>query len=153
MKKLLITITITTIVLLGGAQLVSAENGASGTVGAPTPQSKGQLTTNQIFKPGQITPKVSNSEDQQAIKDNIQYVYNLPTDFNTSATEVIKKILYLGAIICTIGFIAAGIFYIVSLDNEDNLNKAKNILIYILVGIAVISVSYAIVIGIAKIQI
>ncbi len=57
----------------------------------------------------------------------------------------INAVLFFLGIICVIFIIYAGFLYITSQGDEQNTDKAKNILMYAVIGILIILVSYALV--------
>lgn len=63
-----------------------------------------------------------------------------------------KLMLGLASILIVISFIVAGTFYVTAQGNEEQLNKAKSILIYTLIAVAIIASSYGITLGVTKIK-
>lgn len=66
--------------------------------------------------------------------------------------QVIKTILSVTGVIVFVMFILSGIFFLTARGNDDQLGKAKNILIYSLVGVVIIAVSYAIILGVTEFE-
>ena len=66
--------------------------------------------------------------------------------------RLIKILLALGGSISFIVFVYAGIMLIVSQGKEEELTKFKNILLWSAIGLAIISLSYAIVTGILNLS-
>lgn len=71
---------------------------------------------------------------------------------NSLFITAIRTILFIAGVLVTIGLIVAGIFYLTSAGNEEGQTKAKKILVYLGIGIIVISVSYALVSGVMQIN-
>lgn len=73
------------------------------------------------------------------------------------ATDIIPQIVnILLAVASTVMFIAlsyAGILLLIARGNEEDINKAQNIIIYAVIGIIIIALSYAIVYGVARLNI
>ena len=67
------------------------------------------------------------------------------TSFRTLAKQIINFFLYFLGFVATIMIIYGGVLYVTSAGNEDNTGKAKKILLYAILGIVVILVSFAIV--------
>lgn len=63
-----------------------------------------------------------------------------------------KLMLGLASILIVISFIVAGTLYVTAQGNEEQLNKAKSILIYTLIAVAIIASSYGITLGVTKIK-
>ena len=75
---------------------------------------------------------------------------------NISAESVmsaaIKIILQVAMFLVLIGIIVSAIYYVISLGNEDNIAKAKNIILYLVVGMVIIMAAYGIVTGLAQFE-
>ncbi len=67
------------------------------------------------------------------------------TSFRALAKQIINFFLYFLGFVATVMIIYGGILYVTSAGNEDNTGKAKKILLYAILGIVVILVSFAIV--------
>ncbi len=63
---------------------------------------------------------------------------------------VIITVLTWSMILALIALLAAGIYYLISRGEEENLAKAKSIVIYLLVGMLVIAGAYGLVSGISQ---
>jgi len=97
-----------------------------------------------------IKPK---DTDKSITEENLATYEGLPdVTYQGIFRTVIKTVLYLSGILATIGLIVAGVMFLSSSTNEENLVKARKILVYIVMGIVIISVSYAVVTGILKIK-
>lgn len=91
-----------------------------------------------------ITGAISGSAEMQAI----QGLPSLTAD-NIIASAI--KIVLRSAIFLTLfAIIAAAIYYLISRGNEEEVNKAKEIILYLIIGMAIMAGSYGIVIGISK---
>lgn len=66
-------------------------------------------------------------------------------DFKTLANRIINFFLGFLGFISILMVIYAGILYVTSAGNDDSVGKAKKILLYAVVGIVVIFLSYALV--------
>lgn len=65
--------------------------------------------------------------------------------FRTLARTIVNFFLYFLGFIATLMIIYGGILYVTSAGNDENVGKAKKILMYAVVGIVVILLSFAIV--------
>lgn len=65
--------------------------------------------------------------------------------FRTLARTIVNFFLYFLGFIATIMIIYGGVLYVTSAGNDDNVGKAKKILLYAVVGIIIILLSFAIV--------
>ncbi len=71
---------------------------------------------------------------------------------NELIPSIIRVILSLFAVLLTIVAIWSGVLYIAQFGDEEKLNKAKKLLIWSLVGVAITAVSYAFVSGIVNLD-
>jgi len=91
---------------------------------------------------GQV--KTGTSEEQEQIT-------KLPeVDAPQLLTTVIKYILRLAAILTMIALIITAIYYLISMGKEEDISKARNILIYLIIGIVIIAGSYGVVTGLSQ---
>jgi len=113
-------------------------------------------STYAVANPDDLIPKpaITTDENKESItENNIKNYETLPdVTYQGLFRTVIKTIMYLSGILVTVGMIVAGIMFLSSSTNEENLVKARKILIYVVMGIVIISVSYAVVTGILKIK-
>ncbi len=65
-------------------------------------------------------------------------------------TAIVITVLKLSMVLATIAIVVAGIFYLISQGNEDQTKKAKDIVIYLLIGMAIIAASYGVIVGISQ---
>lgn len=65
--------------------------------------------------------------------------------FRTLARTVVNFFLYFLGFVATVMIIYGGVLYVTSAGNDDNVGKAKKILMYAVVGIIIILLSFAIV--------
>lgn len=80
-------------------------------------------------------------------------VAKLPELTQTSLiTEVIKLILTWSMLITLIAIVVAAIYYLISRGKEEDITKAKDILIYLMIGIAIMAAAYGVVVGITQFE-
>jgi len=83
--------------------------------------------------------------------DRISDINKLPKGSPESIIAgVISMILGIGGTLAMIAMVVAGVMYIIAQDNEEMVNSAKKIITYALIGLIVISVSFAIFTGLSK---
>jgi len=89
--------------------------------------------------------------EQQGIGDEITNYGNLTSaSWTTIVASVIKTILFVAGALVIIGLLVVGAMFMTGASNEENITKARKILIYLVIGILLISVSYAVVSGISQ---
>lgn len=67
------------------------------------------------------------------------------TSFRTLARTMVNYFLFFLGFIATVMFIYGGVLYVTAAGNDENVQKAKKVLMYSVVGIVVILLSVAIV--------
>lgn len=72
-------------------------------------------------------------------------VGNGPTDLKLAIETVIKKVLDFMTLIAVVMIVIAGIRYIISMGEEQEKEKAKKMIIYVLIGLIIILIARAIV--------
>jgi hypothetical protein len=69
-----------------------------------------------------------------------------------AAAEFIKLVLEWSMAITLVAIIVAAIYFIISRGKEEDISKAKDIMFYLVIGMAIMSASYALVSGIAQFE-
>ncbi len=83
--------------------------------------------------------------------EELGYVENLPDITAEQAiASVIKTILGVSMLITLVAIAAVGFYYLTSQGEEEGLTKAKDILLYLIIGMAIIAAAYGIVAGISQ---
>lgn len=83
----------------------------------------------------------------------LQVIGDLPeVGYEQLGKTIIKTILGWSMLLTLIGLVVASIYYLTSLGKEEDITKAKNIIIYLIVGMAIMAASYAIITGIAQFE-
>ena len=77
--------------------------------------------------------------------DNITTATGGEGSFRNLAKTIVNFFLYFLGFIATVMIIYGGVLYVTSAGNDENVGKAKNILLYAVIGIVVILLSFAIV--------
>ncbi|MBI5152007.1 hypothetical protein HZA39_00570 [Candidatus Peregrinibacteria bacterium] len=73
-------------------------------------------------------------------------------DFPKFYAAVTKILLGAASVLVVVGFFSAGVVYLSAQGNEETIKKAKNILLYTLLGILIIAAAYGITYGIAQLK-
>lgn len=74
------------------------------------------------------------------------------TTFSDVYSGIAKLILGFATIMIFVGIVVAGAFLVMGQGEEGAVTKAKQIIMYIAIGVAILAASYAIVIGISRIN-
>lgn len=83
--------------------------------------------------------------------NELEAVGNLPKiTIQAAMTSVIKTILGWAMIITLVALVVMGIYYLISMGNEEDLSKAKNILLYLIIGMAIMAAAYGVVAGVSQ---
>lgn len=126
MKKLLLTIS----VILLTANSVLAVN-----------------ISDLIFRPGE------KSASDVSEYPETGYVADLPeVSIEAAITSTVKTILGWAMIISIIALVVSAIFYIQSRGKEEDVTKAKDIMLYLIIGMAIMAAAYGIVIGLSQFE-
>jgi len=67
-------------------------------------------------------------------------------------SDIANILLGLTGTIAMVGLIVAGVMYVTARGDDQQMEKAKNILIYIAIGLVVIAASYAIILGVSSLS-
>lgn len=78
-------------------------------------------------------------------------IANLPElTLEAGISDVIKTILGWSMIITIVAIVVASIYYMISRGKDEDITKAKDILIYLIIGMAIMAAAYGIVAGISQ---
>ncbi len=100
----------------------------------------------------ELTPRegIKHTAETKQYTD-VQSVSQLPSlTVESAITTAIKTILGWSIILALIAIIVAAGYYLIAQGQEDNLGKAKDIIVYLIIGLAIMAAAYAIVTGILK---
>ena len=116
------------------------------------PTAYGEVTADDLLpRPGEkgSTYATENIEKYEELGT----VAALPEVTDTALmTTVIKTILGWSMLLTIAGIVAASIYYLTSRGKEEDVTKAKDIILYLVVGMAIMAAAYGIVSGIAQFQ-
>lgn len=94
-----------------------------------------------------LTQKPNSSDPNQTTK-NIQ---NLPdVTLESVGATVIKTLLGWSMLFTIIAIVVAAMYYLTAQGKEESLSKAKSIILYLVIGLAVMAGAYGIVTGITQ---
>ncbi len=62
----------------------------------------------------------------------------------------VKKILAVSMLLTIIATVVAGLYYLISRGQEEDLTKSKNIILYLVIGIAIMAAAYGVISGVAQ---
>ncbi|MFA5947958.1 MAG: hypothetical protein WC806_03230 [Candidatus Gracilibacteria bacterium] len=125
MKKIIIYIIVSFLLSLSQAALAADAN--------PKINDVFQKTTDSVRK---TTEAVKNLPDVQSIPQAIG--------------TLIKFALKWATFLVLISIVFAGIIYILGMGQDEDIGKAKNIFINLIIGLIIMSASYALVVGVSK---
>lgn len=93
-------------------------------------------------------PETSGTAKDFAAQDNVTKLPDLTLEqvVGNAVKTVLKVTMYL----TIISIVVAAVYYIISLGKEEDLTKARNIILYLVIGMAIISAAYAFTFGISK---
>jgi len=98
-------------------------------------------------RPGQLDPDTA-----KKFTETVE-VANLPEISETDlVTSIIKTILGAGTILTVIAVVIAGLYYLLAKGEEEQITKAKDILVYLVIGMVVMASAYGIISGLAQIE-
>lgn len=115
------------------------------------PAAYGVTADDLLPRPGEkgennATEKVEKYEELGVFAD-------LPEVSDTALmTTIIKTILGWAMLLVIAGIVAASIYYLTSRGKEEDVTKAKDIILYLVVGMAIMAAAYGIVSGIAQFE-
>ena len=95
-------------------------------------------------------PASTDTNIKEHYKETIA-VANLPNiELESAMSEIILLILRVTMLLTIIAIVVAAIYYIISRGKEEDITKAKDIILYLVIGIAIMAAAYGIVAGIAQ---
>ena len=92
-----------------------------------------------------IDPALAQLIDPTDSPDNITQATGGEGSFRALARTIVNFFLYFLGFIATVMIIYGGVLYVTSAGNDENVQKAKKILMYAITGIIIILLSFAIV--------
>lgn len=149
MKKLLATIGLTLMLLIPlttGAALAAPATEPAKT--EEQQQAKQAKSPSENLLPTFENKPIPNGKGIE--KELIDYSNLTNASWTQIVTSVIKTILFVAGALVMIGLLVVGAMFLTGSSNEENITKARKILIYLVIGIILISVSYAVVSGISQ---
>jgi hypothetical protein len=132
-----------------------ANSGNSGTTPPPAGQSSGgTVTENELFPQFNYKDTTADYKTADFSGTKLAAVNALPKkDWQSTLTGIIKILLNISGGLTLLSFTVGGVMMIVSQGSGDLLEKGKKVTYYSVAGLVIIAVSYALVIGVAEMQI
>lgn len=94
----------------------------------------------------EITPRA-----EDLTKPELSAVGDLPNvTINAIFTTVIKTILAASMILTIMAIVMMAFYYITAQGDDEETGKAKKIILYLLIGVAIMAGAYGIILGLAK---
>lgn len=98
-----------------------------------------------------LLPRPGEEYGYDQFSDELKVIGDLPEVTDSALiTSIIKTILGFGMSLAIIAIVVAGIYYLLARGEEEKLTKAKDILLYLVIGLVVMASAYGIITGIAK---
>jgi hypothetical protein len=97
------------------------------------------LVTTAFAEPSFATSLIQSDDQIGAVKG----LTGGEGDLKTLAATIINFFLGFLVFVMVVMIIYAGVLYVTSAGNEDNVGKAKKILLYCVIGVVLIAISYA----------
>lgn len=98
-----------------------------------------------LERPGEYDDKTLKSPAETGAVADLPNI-SLESGFKTA----MKTILGATMILTIIAIVVAAVFYILSQGNDEDISKAKNIILYLVIGMAVMAAAYGIVTGVVQ---
>lgn len=97
------------------------------------------LTMTALAEPSFATALIQSSDQIGAVKS----LTGGEGDLKTLIATILNFFLGFLGFVMVVMFIYAGVLYVTSAGNEENVGKAKKILLYVVIGLLLIAISYA----------
>ncbi|NIA02221.1 MAG: hypothetical protein GWP15_02455 [Nitrospirae bacterium] len=98
-----------------------------------------------LERPGQFDDKTLKSPTETRAVAELPDI-SLESGFKTA----MKTILGTAMILTIIAIVIAAVYYILSQGNDEDISKAKNIILYLVIGMAIMAAAYGIVTGVVQ---
>lgn len=133
-----------------GTAVATAASTPTGTSSPGTSATKTKDPLDELL-PTQLDKSLEGTK--QSYGSELENYSNLHKEpFEQIAASAIKTVLFLAGSLVIIGLLVVGAMYLTGSMNEESSTKAKKILGYLGIGIIIISVSYAIVAAVLKVN-
>jgi len=110
-----------------------------------------EIGSNELSIVESLTQRPGESKNDTDIKDELKVVGDLPElEIDTALTAIIKNILTFAMSLTMIALVVTGVYYLQSLGKEEDITKAKDIIIYLIIGMAIMAAAYGVVSGISQ---
>lgn len=104
----------------------------------------GTVKVDDLFKKTSVESSTANTAQLQNIE-------NLPDKrLDEGVAIAIKTVLRWSFYLTIISIVVAGIYYIISMGKDESVTKAKDVILYLIIGMAIISAAYGIISGVSR---
>jgi hypothetical protein len=142
LKKIVICLLLAQTIIISFSNAAFAE---------PIPVDPNELLFNGASKATPKTGEMMLTVSGSFNSDSYQNVSKLPNvTLEQAVGNAIKTVLKVTMYLTIIAIVVAALYYIISQGKEEDLTKARNIILYLVIGMAIISAAYAITFGLAK---
>jgi hypothetical protein len=93
---------------------------------------------------------VKSTLDKTYNKDAQQVAHLPDVSLEGGMTLAIKTILKSAMLLTIIAIVVAAIYYIISRGKDEDMTKAKDIILYLIIGMAIIAAAYGIIAGVTQ---
>ena len=100
----------------------------------------------------ELVPRITETDPEIAEKyDEVNAIANLPAvTIERGIGDAIKAILGWSMAFTIVAIVVAAMYYLISQGNDDDISKAKTIILYLIIGIAIMAAAYGIITGITQ---
>lgn len=154
MKKILITFSLTILCLINLSNLTLAVGLNVKCSDAPNEQCDQGFTCQQVDYKQYLCKNTLDVLTQRTNYNNnkdISNVQKLPeVNLEGGLTLAIKAMLRSAMYLTIIAIVVAAMYYIISRGKDEDMTKAKDIILYLVIGMVIIAAAYGIVAGITQ---
>ncbi|MFA6917364.1 MAG: hypothetical protein WC285_00805 [Candidatus Gracilibacteria bacterium] len=94
-----------------------------------------------------LTPIISNPD----YTGELGNVDSLPkVSLDGAVATIIKTVLRVSFFLTLISLVVASVYYIISMGKEESITKARDIVLYLVIGMTIIAAAYGIIAGISR---
>lgn len=95
--------------------------------------------------------KIPESAKHELVQKALENVDNLPDiGLEEAVGMAIKTVLRWSFFLTLISLVMASIYYIISMGKEEDVTKAKDIIMYLVIGMTIIAAAYGVISGISR---
>ncbi len=111
------------------------------------------VTAGDLLPTPTPTPTETNEDGTTKVNKELEAYKDLPDlGINEAISKTIKIILAMTMSLTIVALVIAGIFYMISEGDEEDVGKAKSIIVYLVIGMAIMAAAYGVTSGISKVD-